>query len=161
MGYRRQSLRRTRLSITRRKIPRQSSRVLRHDHLARSTHLCPTHAGAYRFGLHRSQDGYWYRTLDADTAGRAIEIDKGLTTDAFRVLDSLAIHENTQTLERILNVIRNKGSITTSKLQNSHNFKAAEIEEFKKAIEAKKVEGVRVEEGTASNNKTQTTYIAT
>ena len=100
-------------------------------------------------------------TLDADTAGRAIEIDKGLTTDAFRVLDSLAIHENTQTLERILNVIRNKGSITTSKLQNSHNFKAAEIEEFKKAIEAKKVEGVRVEEGTASNNKTQTTFTAT
>ena len=100
------------------------------------------------------------RILDADTAARAIEIDKGLTTDAFRVLDSLAIHENTKTLERILNVIRNKGSITTSKLQNSHNFKAAEIEEFKKAIEEKEVAGVRVEEETASNNKTQTTFVA-
>tara|TARA_B100001123_G_scaffold313907_1_gene351158 strand:- start:92 stop:343 length:252 start_codon:yes stop_codon:yes gene_type:complete len=73
----------------------------------------------------------------------------------------LAIHENTKTLERILNVIFNKGSITTSKLQNSHNFKAAEIEEFKKAIEEKKVKDVRVEEVTASNNKTQTTFSAT
>ena len=100
-------------------------------------------------------------TLDADTAGRAIEIDKGLTTDAFRVLDSLAIHENTQTLERILNIIRNKGSITTSKLQNSHNFKAAEIEEFKKAIEDEEVAGLRFKKETASNNKPQTTFIAT
>jgi hypothetical protein len=65
------------------------------------------------------------------------------------------------TLERILNVIRNKGSITTSKLQNSHNFKAAEIEEFKKAIKDDEVAGVRVEEETASNNQTQTTDIAT
>ncbi len=101
------------------------------------------------------------RILDADTAARAIEIDKGLTTDAFRVLDSLAIHENTKTLERILNVILNKGSITTSKLQNSHNFKAAEIEEFKKAIEDNEVPDVRFEKETASNNKTQTTFIAT
>jgi hypothetical protein len=65
------------------------------------------------------------------------------------------------TLERILNVIRNKGSITTSKLQNSHNFKAAEIEEFKKAIKDDEVAGVRVEEEPASNNQTQTTDIAT
>ena len=106
-------------------------------------------------------DNIGNRTLDADTAARAIEIDKGLTTDAFRVLDSLAIHENTMTLERILNVIRNKGSITTSKLQNSHNFKAAEIEEFKKAIKEEEVPGVRFEEETASNNQTQTTFIAT
>ncbi len=60
-----------------------------------------------------------------------------------------------------MNVIRNKGSITTSKSHNSHNFKAAEIEEFKKAIEDNEVAGVRFEKEPASNNKTQTTFIAT
>ena len=53
-------------------------------------------------------------TLDANTAARAIEMDKALTTSALRFLDSLASNENKMTLERILNVIRKKGSITTS-----------------------------------------------
>ena len=52
-----------------------------------------------------------------------------------------------------MNVIRNKGSITTSKSNNSHNYKAAEIEEFKKAIEDNEVAGVRFEKEPAATTK--------